>query len=72
MSKWSSIYLYAIPANYQSVETMYNIVSDLAVNLEEEGRTVDHAATPGQAQAMLKANAKDREKEHVELMELER
>jgi hypothetical protein len=44
----------------------------VGVNLEEEGRTVDHAATPGQAQAMLKANAKDRESEHVELMELER
>ena len=42
------------------------------MNLEEEGRAVDHAATPGQAQAMLKTNVKDRELEHVELMELER
>ena len=43
-----------------------------SVNLGDEGRTVDHAATPGQAQAMLKANVRDREQEHVELMELER
>lgn len=35
-------------------------------------RTADHAATPSQAQTMLTGNLKERETEHVELMELER
>ena len=38
---------------------------------DEDTRAVNQAATPSQAQAMLKANLQDREHEHVELMELE-
>ena len=44
----------------------------VAVDDKESRIAANQAATPGQAQAMLKSNAKDREKEQVELMELER
>ena len=44
----------------------------VAVEDDEIRRPADHAATPGQAQAMLKGNVREREQEHVELMELER
>ena len=46
----------------------------IAVGVEDDDtrRPADQAATPGQAQAMLKNSAREREQEHVELMELER
>ena len=43
-----------------------------AVGDDEIRIPADQAATPGQAQAMLKGNVREREQEHVELMELER
>ena len=44
----------------------------VTVEDEETRSMVNQAATPGQAQAMLKNNVREREQEHVELMELER
>ena len=48
------------------------LILAVAVEDDEIRRPADHAATPGQAQAMLKGNVREREQEHVELMELER
>jgi t-SNARE complex subunit (syntaxin) len=52
----------------------YPLVGTGAVGVEDDDtrRPADQAATPGQAQAMLKNSAREREQEHVELMELER
>ena len=59
-------------SRHHSVHWSINQCFAHTANIEEEERAADQAATPSQAQAMLRTSARDREQEQNELMELER